>query len=120
MFQKLTTIDLFSLSVNSVRGSESCLTLGVQYMNNMFFDSKVMVFCYIICPNSKTFLLVLLRFWVVQALERLPTWKFDLRDLEEVKKVNFPRQGWRDNQKRLAVWAYNVTKYHFSYRHDSW
>ena len=91
MFQKLTTIDLFSLSVNSVRGSESCLTLGVQYMNNMFFDSKVMVFCYIICPNSKTFLLVLLRFWVVQALERLPTWKFDLRDLFEVSQVNLPR-----------------------------
>ena len=50
-----------------------------------------MVFCYIICPNSKTILVVSPRFWVVQALERLPTCKFDLQDLEEVAKVNLPR-----------------------------
>ena len=72
-----------------------------------------LVFCYIVCINSKTFL-------VVQALERLPTWKFDLRDLEEVKKVNLPRlaasRRTQDNpklrpdlQKGRAVWAYNVT-----------
>ena len=55
-----------------------------------------MVFCYIMCPNSKTFLVVLPRFLVVQALERLPTWIFDLRDLEEVKKVKFPKLlAWR-------------------------
>ena len=34
----------------------------------------VMVFCYIVSTNSKTFLVVCPRFWVVQALERLPTW----------------------------------------------
>ena len=50
-----------------------------------------MVFCYIVCINSKTFLVVSPRFWVVRALERLPTWKFELRDLKEVKKVNLPR-----------------------------
>ena len=55
-----------------------------------YFDKK-MVFCYIVCINSKTFLVVSPRFWVVRALERLPTWKFDLRDLEEVEKVNLPR-----------------------------
>ena len=38
-----------------------------------------------------TFLVVLPRFWVVHALERLPTQIFDLRDLEEVKKVNLSR-----------------------------
>ena len=32
----------------------------------------------LIMVNSKMFLVVLPRFWVVQALERLPTWKFDL------------------------------------------
>ena len=49
------------------------------------------VFCYIVCINSKTFLVVSPRFWVVRALERLPTWKFDLQDLKEVEKVNLPR-----------------------------
>ena len=43
---------------------------------------KGMVFCYIVCIKSKTFLVVSPRFWLVRALERLPTWKFDLRDLE--------------------------------------
>ena len=81
---------------------------------------RILVFCYIICPNSKTFLVVLPRFWVVQALERLPTWKFDLRDLKKVKKVNLQRLAAsrrpQDNpklrpdlQKGRAVYAYNIT-----------
>ena len=79
-----------------------------------------MAFCYIVCINSKTFLVVSPRFWVVRALERLPTWKFDLRDLEEVEKVNLPRlaasrrpqdnpKSRLDLQKGRAVYAYNVT-----------
>ena len=79
-----------------------------------------MVFCYIVCINSKTFLVVSPRFWVVRALERLPTWKFDLRDLEEVEKVNLLRlaasrrpqdnpKSRLDLQKGRAVYAYNVT-----------
>ena len=62
--------------------------------NDLFYkqvNGSFLVFCYIVCTNSKTFLVVLLRVWVAQALERLPTWKFDLWDLEEVKKVNLPR-----------------------------
>ena len=39
---------------------------------------RTVVFCYIVCINIKTFLVVSPRFWVVCALERLPTWKFDL------------------------------------------
>ena len=79
-----------------------------------------MVFCYIVCTNNKTFLVVWPRFWVVQALERLQTWKFDLRDLKEVEKVNLLRfaasrrpqdnpKSRPDLQKGRAVWAYNVT-----------
>ena len=70
--------------------------------------------------KSKTFLVVWPRFWVVQALERLPTWKFDLRDLKEVEKVNLSRLAAsrrpQDNpklrldlQKGRPVYAYNVT-----------
>ena len=50
-----------------------------------------MVFCYIIGQNSKTFLVVLPRFLVVHALERLTIWKFDLGDPTEVEEVNLPR-----------------------------
>ena len=102
-----------------------CFFNAVQYVLNnavQWYDWQccVMVFCYIVCINSKTFLVVSPRFLVVRALERLPTWKFDLRDLEEVKKVNLPRlaasrrpydnpKSRPDLQKGRAVYAYNVT-----------
>ena len=54
----------------------------VNFRTTNSYQGKVagftMVFCYIVCINSKTFLVVSPRFWVVWALERLPTWKFDL------------------------------------------
>ena len=85
-------------SVWNFSGAVSMGSLGLtkpisfqKRIQNQRKHDDIMVFCYIVCINSKTFLVVWPRFWVVWALERLPTWKFDLWDLEEVKKVNLPR-----------------------------
>ena len=71
-------------------------------------------------PNSKTFLVVSPIFWVVKALEGLTTRKFNIQDLEEVKKVNLQRLAASrrpldnpklrpDLQKGRGVYAYNIT-----------
>ena len=64
-----------------------------------------MVFCYIKCPKSKTFLAVLPRFWVVQALERLPTWKFEGWQPQEGPRTT---QNRGQTSKKVALYMHTI------------
>ena len=97
---------------------------GIDIEKTLISEQKCnKISCYIICPYSATFLEVWPWFWVDLAFSRLPPledWpsqplgglEGQVSLLAACTRPGQPKSH-RDIQKRLAVWANNVTQYHY-------